>query len=653
MVLNCAQLNNVDWSMEMSEGIRAGHNVFGEIDQFTSEQERLRWEGTFDQTVEKAIENPHVARTAFQTTYGAVTSRPNFFTTGPNALFGAEQAIDRYIDVLHAGAQGLEIGKRIILLVGPPGSGKSTLINGTKRGLEEYSKTDDGALYAIQGCPMNEEPLHLIPRAIRPGIEEMHGIHIEGDLCPQCNANYGGDNLNAATLRDVPVHRIFFSEKDRIGIGTFKPSDPKSQDITELVGSVDLSKLGEYGSASDPRAYRFDGELNVANRGLMEFVEMLKCDERFLYALLDLTQDRVIKAPRFGNIYADEVIVAHSNLTEYKDYVSNPKNEALRDRMVVIPVPYALKVSDEKKIHEKLIGQSEIARNSAKHINPNTLATAAMFAVLSRLRPSAKYTKLQKLKIYDGQNTDGLTQRDINELRAESDDEGMFGISPRYIIDSLSMALIQQGKPCVTPIDTIRALRDNLEFHPHTRDMNKEDKDALKADLAVVKDEYDKEAKKEIQSAFVYSYDETARSLCGNYLNNVEAFCNKAKVIDPITEEEVAPDEALMRGIEEQIGVTENGKKEFRSELLMRMASVYRRGETFEYTTHPRLKEAIEKKLFADLKDMVKLTTGSRVPNEEQKKRVESVEHTLVHERDYCPHCATELIKYVGTLLSR
>lgn len=630
-----------------------GLNLFKEIERYNGEQERLRWEGTFDEYIEKVIENPHIARTAYQTVYSAVTSRPDFFTTGPNALFGAEETTNRFIDILKAGAEGLEIGKRIIILVGPPGSGKSTLVNGTKRGIEEYTKTDEGAIYAIKDCPMHEEPLHLIPKDMRPMLEENYGIHIEGDLCPQCRENYGGENLDTEALKNVTVRRIVFTEKDRVGVGTFKPSDPKSQDITELVGSVDLSKLGEYGTASDARAYRFDGELNVANRGIMEFVEMLKSDERFLYTLLDLTQDRVIKAPRFSNISADEVILAHTNLTEYLSYVQNPKNEALRDRMVVVPAPYTLRVSDERKIHEKLIGQSELVRKSSVHINPHTLETAATFSVLSRLADSKKYGKMQKLKIYDGQETDGLTQRDIKELKEENSNEGMSGISPRYVIDSLSTALIQEGKTCLTPVDAIRALRDNLDRHPHTRDMKKEDKDALKDDLMAVKAEFDDIAKKEIQSAFVYSYEETARSLCGNYLNNVEAFCNRTKIIDPITEEELDPDEKLMRSIEEQIGVSDNSKKEFRSELLMRMASVYRRGETFDYHSHPRLKEAVEKKLFADLKDMVKLTTSAKVPNEEQRERIRSVERTLIEEKGYCPHCASELIRYVGTLLSR
>ena len=627
------------------------HTMFEDLERYSSEQERLQWNGSFAEYMAMVVENPNITRTAHQYVYDAITSRPDFFTTGRNALFGADKTTDRFMDVLKGGAQGLEIGRRILMLVGPPGSGKSTLVNGTKFGLEEYSKTDEGAIYAIADCPMQEEPLHLIPKGLRGAYETQFGLHIEGDLCPQCDMKYGGE-ANAKNLKDVGIKRILFSEKDRVGIGTFKPSDPKSQDITELVGSVDFSKLSEAGTASDPRAYRFDGELNVANRGIMEFVEMLKSDERFLYSLLDLTQDKKIKAPRFPNIYADEVILAHTNMTEYLAYVKNPKNEALRDRMVVIDAPYTLQVSAEQQIHEKLIGQGDLVRRSSVHINPNTLATAAMFSVLSRIKESKKYSKIQKLKIYDGQETAGLTQRDFKELTEEHPDEGMSGISPRYIIDSLSTALIQQNRTCLTPIDAIRALRDNLDLHAHTRDMKPEAKEALKDDLTTVKKEYDEVAKREVQSAFVYSYEETARSLCDNYLDQVELFCTDSVTTDPLTEAESGPDENLMRSIEEQIGISDSSKKEFRNELLIRIGSMHRRGEKFDYTTHPRLKEAIEKKLFADLKDMVKLTTSTKVPNEEQRERIKSVESTLVAEKGYCSHCASELIAYVGALMS-
>jgi len=309
---------------------------------------------------------------------------------------------------------------------------------------------------------MHEEPLHLIPEGLRPEIEKEYSLYIEGDLCPACHQMVQDDYKGR--IEDVIVQRVTFSEKNRIGIGTFSPSDPKSQDISELTGSIDLSTIGEYGSESDPRAYRFDGELNIANRGLMELIEMLKRDEKFLYNLLTLSQEQSIKTGRFSMIYADEVILSHTNENEYKTFVANKRAEALQDRIIVIKVPYNLRVSDEIKIYEKLLAQSGI---SGIHIAPNTLKVASMFAVLSRLGESKKagMTPMKKLRLYDGEEVDDFTQKDVKELREENPREGMEGISPRYVINSLSTALVKDNSQCINPIDALRALRDGLEHH--------------------------------------------------------------------------------------------------------------------------------------------------------------------------------------------
>jgi serine protein kinase len=305
-------------------------------------------------------------------------------------LFGIEESISRIVEYFKSAAQRLEVRKRILLLMGPVGGGKSTIVNMLKRGLEDWTRSEPGAVYAIKDCPMHEEPLHLIPPPLRPEIEKHYGIYIEGDLCPQCR--YALEHTYGGRHEDVRVHRVLFSEKDRIGIGTFSPSDPKSQDITELTGSVDLSTIGEVGVESDPRAYRFDGELNIANRGLMEFVEMLKVDEKFLYSLLTLSQEQSIKTGRFAMIYADEAILSHSNENEYIAFAGNRKSEALQDRIILVKVPYNLRVSQEQRIYDKLLRQSDALRSM--HLAPNTLRVAAMFAVMTRLeepkRPCAR-----------------------------------------------------------------------------------------------------------------------------------------------------------------------------------------------------------------------------------------------------------------------
>jgi serine protein kinase len=624
------------------------------------ERERLHWEGTFRDYFELVLQNPHISKLSHARICDMILAagvekinegsrdeiiRYKFFS---GELFGIEGSISKIVEYFKSAAQRLEVRKRILLLMGPVGGGKSTIVNLLKRGLEQWTRTDRGAIYAIKDCPMHEEPLHLIPVELRPEIEKHYGIYIEGELCPQCRYNL--EHVYHGRHEDVRVHRIVFSEKDRIGIGTFAPSDPKSQDITELTGSIDLSTIGEVGVESDPRAYRFDGELNIANRGLMEFIEMLKCDEKFLYSLLTLSQEQSIKTGRFAMIYADEVIISHTNENEYNAFVANKKSEALQDRIIMIKVPYNLRVSQEERIYDKLLKQSEALRSV--HIAPNTLKVAAMFAVMTRLEEPkrANIDIVKKMKLYDGEDVEGFKSKDVRELQEEAVREGMDGISPRYIINRLSGALVRDNITCINPIDALRAIKDGFEQHTG---ISAEQRERYLNLVAVARREYDEMAKNEVQRAFVYSFEEMAKNICDNYLDNVEAYCNKEKIKDPITEEELEPDEKLMRSIEEQIGVSENAKNTFRQEILIRISTHARKGKPFDYRSHERLREAIEKKIFADLKDVVKITTSTKTPDADQLRRINEVIDRLVTQHGYCTVCANELLSYVGTLLSR
>lgn len=362
-------------------------DLLDRLDQFRREEQKLAWEGTFADYFELITKAPRAAQLSHARIYQMlmdagtqeIDGRRTYDFFGED-LFGLEKPLQQLVEYFSSAARRLEVRKRILLLMGPVGGGKSTIVTLLKRGLEQYTRTEAGAVYGIKGCPMHEEPLHLIPDVLRAEIQKEYGLYIEGELCPVCRyqlqERYGGRH------EDMLVERITFSEKNRCGIGTFAPSDPKSQDISELTGSIDLSTIGEYGVESDPRAYRFDGELNIANRGLMEFVEMLKCDEKFLYSLLTLSQEQNIKTGRFSMIYADEVIVSHTNETEYQSFVGNKRSEALQDRIIVIRVPYSLRVTQEIKIYEKLLGESAL---KDVHIAPGTLRLASMFAITSRL----------------------------------------------------------------------------------------------------------------------------------------------------------------------------------------------------------------------------------------------------------------------------
>jgi serine protein kinase len=625
------------------------------LEEYRDRERELQWEGTFAQYFEIASKKQHVARLSHERIYHMImdagveldrNGEPHY-TFFDQEIFGIEKPLQQIVEYFHSAAQRLEVRKRILLLMGPVGGGKSTIVYLLKRGLEAYSRTDEGAIYAIKDCPMHEEPLHLVPTDLRADVEREFGLYVEGDLCPHCR--YMVDTEYRGRIEDVPVKRIAFSEKYRIGVGTFTPSDPKSQDISELVGGIDLSTIGDVGVESDPRAYRFDGELNIANRGLMEFVEMLKTDEKFLYVLLTLSQEQNIKTGRFSMIYADEVVVSHTNEHEYQAFVGNKKSEALQDRIILVKVPYNLRVSDEIKIYEKLLKQSALQN---VHIAPNTLRIASIFAVLTRLEMSKKagMSPMKKLKLYDGEDTEDFKQKDIKELQEEAVREGMDGISPRYVINRLSSALVKQNTTCINPIDALRALRDGLDQHTS---ITREERERYLNFISEARKEYDDMARKEVQRAFVYSYEESAHTLLNNYLDNVEAYCNKTRLRDPITEEEMEPDEQLMRSIEEQIGVTENAKKSFREEILIRISSLARKGMTFDYTSHERLKEAIEKKLFADLRDVVKITTSTRTPDKEQLRKINEVVDRLMTEHGYCHVCANEILRYTGSLLNR
>ncbi|WP_026692557.1 PrkA family serine protein kinase [Peribacillus kribbensis] len=630
-------------------------DILKKIEKYREDEHKLKWEGTFADYLELLKEKPWVAQSAHSRVYNMIKDagveevdgkrKYNFFS---GQLFGLEEALERLVEeYFHPAAKRLDVRKRILLLMGPVSGGKSTLVAMLKRGLEKYSQTDNGSIYAIKGCPMHEDPLHLIPQYLRDDFYKEYGIRIEGNLSPlnlmKLEKEYNG------RIEDVQVERIFLSEDKRVGVGTFSPSDPKSQDIADLTGSIDFSTIAEFGSESDPRAYRFDGELNKANRGLMEFQEMLKCDEKFLWHLLSLTQEGNFKAGRFALISADELIVAHTNETEYRTFISNKKNEALHSRIIVMPVPYNLKVTEEEKIYDKMIHESDVQN---VHVAPHTLRVAAMFSILTRLKDPKKgdIDLVKKMRLYDGENVEGYNSADLEELKKEYQDEGMSGIDPRYVINRISSTIIRKEVPSINALDVLRSLKEGLDQHPS---ITSELREKYMNYISVARKEYDSIAKKEVQKAFVYSYEESAKTLMDNYLDNVEAYCNKSKLRDPLTGEEISPDEKLMRSIEEQIGISENAKKSFREEILIRISAYARKGKRFDYNSHDRLREAIQKKLFADLKDVVKITTSSKTPDEQQLKKINEVVARLVDEHGYNTTSANELLRYVGSLLNR
>src|SRR5580692_11622323 len=328
-------------------------------------------------------------------------------------LFGIDEPLSRVVDYFKAAAAGSDVGRRLLLLLGPPSGGKSTLAILMKRGLEEYSRTDAGALYGIKGSPLRENPLNLVPASLRPEFRENYGIDIQGELSPWAR-DYVEREFDGDFAR-VPVERVFLSESSRTGIGTYAPHDPTTADIADLVGSVDLAKVAQIGDEGDPRAWSWSGAVYAASRGVLEMIEILKVKREFLYLLLTMTQEKNVKVSRFPLIHLDETILA-----EFHKFLQEKENEALLDRMVIIKVPYALSYRDEARIYQKLVSGAPAFRDV--HLDPHVLNLAAVFGILTRLGKSERegLDLPKKLRVYAGEAVEGVPETEATRLHAET-----------------------------------------------------------------------------------------------------------------------------------------------------------------------------------------------------------------------------------------
>jgi serine protein kinase len=619
------------------------------LKKYKSDIDSLREEISFNEYLSRLIKNPKLASLAHERLYNMIMyyglDEDGEFKLFAKELFGLKEQLKGVVDYFKSSAERMDTRKRILLLHGPVSSAKSTLVDILKKGLEMYSRTDEGAVYGIKDCPMHEDPLHLIPQEMRTDIMTKHEIYIEGDLCPHCK--YVLDHEYKGNFEKFKVERVIVSEQGRVAIGTFLPSDPKSQDISELVGSINFSKIGEYGSESNPLAYVFDGELNISNRGMMEFIEMLKADEKFLYVLLTLTQEQVIKAPRFPRIYCDVAIMAHTNEAEFNDFINDPRSEALQDRIIKIDFPYNLKLKEEVKIYEKLLGPNR----TKKHLAPHAIEVASMLAVLSRMKedPSVKLDLIKKMKLYNGEPIDKFSDSDIKDMRERNKREGMDGISPRFIVNRMSNALIQDDVECLTPIKLLKILKDGLGRHAKFSDEEREHYANL---ISVVNKEYEKIAEEAVKKAIVYSLEEACNDLFDTYLTNVEAYVNDTKLVDEFGNP-IPVDEHLMRMLEKRMNVQESGKDAFRRQILAKVGTFAVRGDKFTYKSDDPLKVAIDEIIYEQNKHQIKAITTVKKPNEELQKKISTTVQRLIDEQDYCPICANELLKFVGAIYSK
>ena len=626
---------------------------------FSKDHRAAHWSGTFGTFLETVF--PHdprgITRSSHQYMWDMIRAEGCADESGQqlhcrlfdDELYGIDETLDRLVDYFKAASAGSEVGRRLLLLLGPPSGGKSTLVILLKRGLEEYSHTDAGALYAVQGCPVHESPLHLVPHTLRPQFRQTYGVEISGELCPFCvsrlNHEFSGDFMQ------MPVHRIFISEAGRIGVGTYAPHDPTTADIADLVGSVDLSKVSEYGDEGDPRAWSWSGAVFAASRGLLEMIEILKVKREFLYLLLTLTQEKNVKVSRFPLIYLDETIVAHTNLAEFRKFLQESENEALLDRMVIIQVPYTLSYKEEARIYRKLTSSTQAFREV--HLDPHALHVAAVFAILTRLQEGDdKETEPgKKVRIYAGEDVEGVPHGEIEKMHAKNPEEGLSGVSPRFVINALSNAIIQSQARSLTSMEVLLAIKDAIESDARM-DAKKKRKwvDFL---VIVRKDFYNRWVKEDVHKALFVSFEQEAQDLLNKYLDEVEATLDHKTLKDPITSEERKPDERFLRSVEEKIKISDSGKLSFRQEVVRKAMGSYKRGEKFTLDSHAQLHEAIEQYLFEQRRDVLRLVSSTTRPDDETRQKISVVEQRLAEEYGYDSHSAREALNYVTSLLAQ
>jgi serine protein kinase len=618
------------------------------LDQSDREAGRFSWEGTFADYLRMVVDRPSISRLSHARVYDAIMDSGS--ETGEDGevvyglfrenIYGLERALHNIVQYFSAAARRLESRRRILLLLGPPASGKSTIVSLIKSALEEYTRTDAGAVYAIAGCPMQEEPLHLIPEGLRPAMLEQYGVYIEGSLCPRCRhllrSEHGG------RVSDMPVKRVTFSDHEAVGMGYYVATNP-NPDVSLLVGSVNTEQLEGDRTEVAGRAFRLDGELNVANRGMVEFVEIFKADPHLLTTLLGLAQELVIKMDKFGSVYADEVIVGHSNEGDFNKFASDTSSEALKDRIIAAQIPYNLRVNDEVRIYEEMIQGSTLQK---VHVAPLTLRIDGMFSVLSRLVPPSRQgmSMTDKLRLYDGEMVTPFSRADVIEMQHQNPNEGMSGISPRYVMNRLGEVASQPGVSCITPLGALDSMWRGLDQNISIGEI-----DVAKY-VAIVSDtvrEYGNLAIKEIQRAYDPSFDDTASRLLDDYLEHIAGYLQAGSSgVDRDVERD-------MRELERSIDIAERSKDEFRREIHQLAAKRYEEGSEFIYSTDPRLRVAIESRLFLPNNKLESELTEPRFSRQKVSwaQRLDSILERLQEHYGYCSVCSRDLLDYVAHLL--
>jgi len=663
----------------------------------------LRETRTFDWYLDQLYDDPKIARSAHQ----RVADMFDYYGTeydeeagvveyelasedpihdGENTFYGrvVHEAIHEFVNKVKSGARGLGPEKRIKLLLGPVGSGKSDFDRQARRYFEDYTRREDGRMYTFRWTnlcdiipdqdpaddvvqsPMNQDPLVLLPQAqrekvledINENLEAPYTIRNEQSLDPASEfymdrllAHYD-DDLEAVLDNHVEVVRFIADENRRQGIETFEPKDKKNQDETELTGDVNYSKIAIYGE-SDPRAFDYSGAFCNANRGVFSGEELLKLQREFLYDFLHATQEQTIKPQNNPRIDIDQVIVGRTNMPEYKDKKGDEKMEAFNDRTKRIDFPYVLSYEDEADIYRKMLANADVPDID---VEPHTLEMAGLFGVLTRIEePDSETISLhQKAKAYNGDVDDG-EDIDLRKLREEGEKkadigEGMEGVSPRFIGDEIAEAIMDskhRSRGFLSPLTVFNHFEENLEHHGS---IPEDQFETYYRYLERVREEYKERAIEDVRHALAYDVDEIQRQ-GEKYMDHVMAYIDDDTVEDELTGREQEPDETFLRSVEEKLEIPEDRKEDFRQEVSNWVSRRAREGEAFHPVDNDRLRRALERKLWEDKKHNINfsaLVSANEADDDERNAWIDAL-----IEQGYSREGAREVLEFAGAEVAK
>jgi serine protein kinase len=559
-------------------------------------------------------------------------------------FYGMEETVERIVGFFRHAAQGLEERKQILYLLGPVGGGKSSLAERLKALMETHP------IFVLKAgneiSPVFESPLGLFNADQLGGmLEDRYGIprrRLTGMMSPWCIKRldeFGGDISRFRVVKVTP------SRQRQIGIAKTEPGDENNQDISSLVGKVDIRKL-EMHSQNDPDAYSYSGGLNRANQGILEFVEMFKAPIKMLHPLLTATQEgNYIGTENIGAIPFSGVILAHSNEAEWQSFKNNRNNEAFIDRIYVIKVPYCLRVTEEQKIYEKLVSTSEL---SGAPCAPGTLEMLARFSVLSRLRKHENSTTYAKMRVYDGESlkeTDPRA-RSIQEYRdAAGPDEGMDGASTRFAFKVLAATFNHDTtEVAADPVHLMYVLEQSIRREQLPEDTEKRYLEFIKGELAP---RYAEFIGNEIQKAYLESYHDYGQNLFDRYVAYADAWIEDQDFKDPDTGQllnrELLNQE--LTKIEKPAGIA--NPKDFRNEVVKfsLRARASNNGRNPTWTSYEKIREVIERRMFSQVEELLPVISfGSKKDSDSEKKHGEFVERMV--SRGYTERQVRRLVEW-------